>query len=374
MKSSKLPRYALACATLVIGLMVQVSPLAAQGDKKGRSISIPTFDGVALSGTLWPNPGGKRDAVVVLMHHFDPKKGGSSQTEGWGQLANALVADGYTVLSFDFRGFGESKTIDQEKFWTFPHNLTHLTKKKGDVLDKDMFRVSYYPILVNDLAAVKAYLDRRNDARELNSGNIILIGAGDAAAVGSLWLAHESRRRRDKSGGGLAVMITLGDPEVKDIAAAVWLSPNPRIGAKTVGLSAMQKWIAEAGKQNKVPMAFITGKKDGTSSSTCTNLLKAIEPAGTKNKKFPNTGIESVPETNLQGAALLEVGATAFIVKKYLPKVLEDRGTVERNERDSVKSPYYYTRGTPPTPLKIQKPAGVDVGMVDLGFMGLPGY
>ncbi|MFQ3591578.1 MAG: alpha/beta hydrolase [Gemmataceae bacterium] len=359
-------RLSLAVAMVCLAVLTAPPSIQAQAAKKGKSITVRTFDGVDLSGTHYPNTSGKRDAVAILMHHFDKSKGGSSSAEGWSQLVNDLLADGYTVINFDFRGFGDSKNVDKEKFWKYSHNTANITGKRGETIDYKNFRPNYYPYLVNDLAAIKAYLDRRNDARELNSGNILLIGAGDAAAVGNLWLAHESKRRRDKSGGAIGAMMALGEPEVKDVAAAIWLSPTSKIGAKTVPLQTLQKWAAEAGKVNKVPMAIVYGSKDATSLDVASKLYNAIK-GGAKPKEFPHTVLEKIPDTNQKYADLLtrDNGGSAWIVKKYLPKVMEDRGAVERIERDIIKSPYYYQLTKNGIP-QIQKAPGLDVAEVNL--------
>jgi hypothetical protein len=368
--------------SLVLGLAVVTAALfsppnvSAQPKIPTKSVTIPTFDGVSLAGTLYPNSGGKRDAVVVLLHHFDEKKGGSSQSEGWSNLAAALHADGYAVLSFDFRGFGDSKTVDN-KFWEYKHNQLHLkgVKKKNQSIAHTNFTNSYYPYLVNDLAAVRAYLDRRNDAKEVNSSNIILIGAGDGATVGAMWLAHESRRRRDKSGG--IGMMLLGEPEVRDVAAAIWLSPTAKIGPKNAGSNKMADWTADAGssKTNKVPMAFVYGKSDGNSDTIGSALLKRLKPMAAPKGSLPNTGIEKSELTKLKGDALLDkdLGTTKWIVGTYLKKVMEDRGAREWNERSADKSPYYYTKSpTVSSPLKLNKKPGEDVGPVDISLIWGP--
>ncbi|MGL4549580.1 MAG: alpha/beta hydrolase family protein, partial [Gemmataceae bacterium] len=358
---------------LVLGLAAVVAVLASSPEASGqkekkiptKSVTIPTYDGAILSGTLYPNPGGKREAVAVLLHHFDTKKGGSSQSEGWSNLAAGLHADGYAVLSFDFRGFGDSTAVNKEKFWTFAHNRTHLKGKKGEkveTISHTNFQSGYFPYLVNDVAAVRAYLDRRNDAKEVNSGNIVLIGAGDGAAVGAMWMAHEARRRRDKS-GGLGMMM-LGEPEVRDVAAAVWISPSGKIGTKPVGLQNLMRWTADAGKANKVPMAFVFGKNDGESDTVASALFKTLKPMGAKGKDT-TTGIERIPDVKFKGAELLdkELGTVKWITGTYLNKVMEDRGAREWNERSAEKSPYWYTASASSNkPYKINKQPGEDVG------------
>src|SRR5262245_41278023 len=164
----------------------------AQGKKANtKNIEFDTSDGVTIKGTLWPNAGGKRDAVVILLHNFDPDKGGNRSQDNWPLLAQMLYDDGYSVLSFDFRGFGDSKSVSKE-FWNAGHNraplLKNITAKPPDFIEyKKNFNSGYYTYLVNDIAAAKAYLDRRNDAKELNTSNVILIGAGQGATLGAMW-------------------------------------------------------------------------------------------------------------------------------------------------------------------------------------------
>src|SRR4051812_11176978 len=89
---------------LAIGVLASAGTMHGQAAKKPitKSVTFKSYDGVELSGTLYPNPGGKREAVVLMLHDFDLKKGGNSQKpEGWAELAAALQADGYAVLMFD---------------------------------------------------------------------------------------------------------------------------------------------------------------------------------------------------------------------------------------------------------------------------------
>src|SRR3954453_22578742 len=97
---------------VLAGALLAVGPSHGQAAKKAntKNVTFKTSDGVELSGTLYPAPSGKRDATVILLHNFALKKGGSSSSEeGWGNLATTLQTNGYVVLTFDFRGFGESK-------------------------------------------------------------------------------------------------------------------------------------------------------------------------------------------------------------------------------------------------------------------------
>jgi len=71
---------------------------AASAGPAPRAVTFRTADGVTLRGRLWP--GGS--TAVVFSHMF-----GTTQSI-WYDLAGRLAAQGYTALTFDFRGVGDS--------------------------------------------------------------------------------------------------------------------------------------------------------------------------------------------------------------------------------------------------------------------------
>src|SRR4051812_44361422 len=99
-------------SVLILGAVLLCSaPSEGQDKVNKKEVRIKTFDGVDLAGTFYPNAGGKREGTVIMIPDFDLKKG-ATNTKGWSDLAVALQADGYVVLTFDFRGFGESTEVD----------------------------------------------------------------------------------------------------------------------------------------------------------------------------------------------------------------------------------------------------------------------
>ena len=64
------------------------------------------------------------------------------------------------------------------------------------VIDASRFPNKYFFQLVNDVAAAKSFLDSRNDSGELNSSDIYVVGAGEGATIGALWMASEFSRKR----------------------------------------------------------------------------------------------------------------------------------------------------------------------------------
>jgi len=325
-------------------------PVRAQ-DKKGdfKRVEILTFDGVNLAGTLYPAGGStKKEAVVLLLHDFDSKSGGNSHQDNWDKLAERLQEAGYPVLSFDFRGFGQSTTVN-DKFWDrhFMHNTSMVKQRPGaggkpstTISHKD-FQHAYYKYLVNDIAAAKAYLDERNDGMELNSGNVIVIGAGQGATLGAMWMASECRRCRAEPripGVYVPTMCTLDDPESKYLAAAVWLSISPTLAGQQVG-PLVKNWLRIAGGEKQIPMAFVYAKKDVTGDTFAKNCLSTIKAATKTKLEF--TGDKIVDDVAVTGSKLLNVEKTdAWIVNKYIEPLVKDRRSQGRKDR-KVKENYY---------------------------------
>ncbi len=176
--------------SLLLGLalfaLVSVGGTVRAADKPTK-VTFDTVDGVTLQGTFWPSPKGKDEPTVLLLH----KIGSDSHKDGWDDLAAKLQDKGYSVLSFDFRGHGNSTSIDPMKFWNrmYPWNLNYIQGgafdakgKPKESISKEKFREGYYPYLVNDISAAKMFLDERNDAGDCNSQALLLIGAEDGAA------------------------------------------------------------------------------------------------------------------------------------------------------------------------------------------------
>jgi dienelactone hydrolase len=335
-------------AALSLLLFAISRPLPAADDIQSKRVNFTTFDEVELSGTFYRSApaGGKKDkdAVVLLLHDFRHLKGGSSQEDGWHQLAGQLQKEGYAVLSFDFRGFGNSKSVSP-RFWAFPHNnspraIKGANKKNPPAsIDEKDFHPTYFINLVNDIAAARAYLNVLNDAGEVNASNIVLIGAGQGATLGALWLASECRRQKDSQSDklfpGMSPQFSrLDDPEGNDVAAAVWLTIYPTLEGKLLG-SSLTKALVDEAKKARIPTLFLYAKNDAKASDFLNknNELKTLiaenskKKGGVKEKAIPGAG-------ELAGSKLLSSRLkTADYILDYLNDVVEVRGTRVRKDR-----------------------------------------
>jgi hypothetical protein len=352
-------------AALSLLLLPVNKPLSAADDIQSTRVQFPTFDEVELSGTFYrsaPADGKKdKDTVVLLLHDFRHNKGGSSQEDGWHQLAGQLQKEGYAVLSFDFRGFGNSKSVSP-KFWSFPHNSRGIRggskKNPPATIDEKDFSANYFLTLVNDIAAARAYLNIKNDANEVNSSNIIVLGAGQGATLGALWLASELRRQKDNQSdrlfpGILPQFRSLDEPEGNDVAGAVWLTIYPTLENKLIGSSLIKALVDEAKKaRNPIPTLFLYAKNDVKANDFLNKNsdLKALfaenskKKGGVKEKSVPRAG-------DLAGSKLLSSRLqTADFILDYLNNVVEERGSRTRKDRQDKNFAFCWSLPWPTVP------------------------
>lgn len=322
---------------LALALPVALVRGQAQADKAATNserVKFDSVDGVELLGAWYPSSRGNKAPCVVLLHEI----GGNSHQEGWAELATELQKKGFAVLAFDFRGHGDSKEISPQ-FYQDPINKTirgALSAKSRDRIEyKSFTNVNHYAMLVQDIAAAKRFLDRKNDAGECNSSDTVVIGADSGATLGAFWIATEWKRQ-EAIRNPLGFPIGRGEPEGKNIAAAVWLSISPNLGTARVNVA---NWLRSPVRE-KVPMYFINGAQD-KNAALAKYLHDSVLKANTdKSLKF--TGMKVLPDSaKLAGRDLLgkkSLGTEELIVK-YLEKVMEDRGTSVWTKKDVDKNP-----------------------------------
>jgi pimeloyl-ACP methyl ester carboxylesterase len=341
-----------------------------------------TADGVRLFGVFHkadkPAPG---NPVVILL--YQPGAGNNLDKPGdWAGLTKTLNDKGFNVFRFDWRGHGKSKDIiDSDLFWNNPVtgaiNRAYIRgsnkkpiKKDFDVkTDMQRTLANYIPVLVNDLAAARVHLDGKNDNNAINTSSIYLIGAGDAAGIGVLWMAAEWVRPaiHPLLGGGQVYKLapTAGivvDPEAgQDIAGAVWLSGSrpPSIPEGTA-----LNWSKSNLKlRDNNPMLFLFGSGDTTAKNQAHFYYDQVLVArGNKQigvKPLEQTFLQEIKDqsgkpVSLKGAALLGNDAqlgTETTIMKYFEARQNDRKSLVRRDR-KYPGPYFidlnYFRVTPP--------------------------
>jgi pimeloyl-ACP methyl ester carboxylesterase len=318
---ARLPLLRAALGLWSAGVFLACDRAASAQAPKGDEIQVQfeTADKVELHGTFYPS-GKTKAPCVILLHNI----GGNRQQKGWAELAKALSKD-FAVLSFDFRGHGDSTNV-APAFWKTTTNtmIKGAAKMPSKISYKD-FPDAYFPMLANDVVAAKRYLEQQNDSMSCNASNIVVIGAQDGAAVGALWVMTEwQKKKMTKNQFNVPVYDPQGRVEGEDIAAAVWLSiPRKSKYLRDIDVG---YWLKGPGNKirDKVPMVFFYGKKDQAATTAANALLNELKRAG-KDKLELTTTREK--DTNLAGADLLanqtlntEEEISTYLVEKVLPR------------------------------------------------------
>jgi hypothetical protein len=321
----------------------------AQAGEKFDTVRITTIDSVELMAQYYPCSGAKvkNPPVIIMLHPV----GESSQKKPWQSLAETLSTK-FAVLTFDFRGHGKSTEVLPETFWKFAPNLQGNPKVNAansagkSSIDIKEFNKSYYPVLVNDIAAVKSFLDRKNDTGACNTSSTILLGADSGATLGALWLAAEWHRYKVVQ-NPVNPLITTVDPraEGNDYIAGVWLSINPSLGSHTLSVGRL---LDVPMRQKAMPTVFLHSDEDAKGKSLANNLIKAFKSPREKNK-YPFTDRVEVKAGKLTGMELLQPSLqTDQAILEYLNGVVDLKGR-EWTEREFRKTAYVW-RMSPAAP------------------------
>ena len=343
--------------TLILSFFTMLA-IPASAKAESEEINFKTHDGVSLKGKFYPSAKPKDGASIILLHDFTFRKGGDSSQDGWEKLALDLQAAGQSVLSFDFRGHGKSVGVTPN-FWLQLHNSGLPGAKmpnKPTKINFSEFTAGYYPNLVNDIAAAKSFLDIKNDDGEANSSNIIVIGAGEGATLGALWMASEWRRLSCEvvevvQNTGILNLKAPGpkrvnlkampsvDPEGSAQLAAIWLSISPTIAGKNYAAQ-VPLWLKDITmpRNRRVQMLFVTGEDDKARDDFSVKMLKTVKPTFSREKKAgetkPKAGAKSDQDHTVElklksknvGSKLLDEDVNKSIVNGYIVDRITKKG------------------------------------------------
>lgn len=318
---------------LLSWVMLAGLPTAGRAEPpKPSKIVFETFDKAEIQGTWYPSSvEGTKSPCVILLHKF----GGNRLQEGWESLAEVLQERGFAVMSFDFRGHGDSTTVRPE-FWAVRPNTANIrgANPRKETINYKEFGAGYYPMLVNDIAAAKLAVDQKNNARECNSADVMIVGAEEGAALGLLWMASEWRRYK-KNFDQMGRQVYNTDPEAKDLAGLVCLSLRPTLGGGAGGVRLPTTNIFNNAKMREVPMCFFFGGEDAAGKQFAVNIYDKVLAAD-RNKLKLTFKVE-MEKTKLSGHELLgkKTLGTEELVAKYLAdKVRDARPAKVWAERD----------------------------------------
>lgn len=325
------------CSVLLFVLLAGwcAAPGLAQ-DAMGEKVRFSSVDGVDLQGSFYASS--KRSAPTVLMLHAI---GEDSHKKGWVGLAEELQKSGFSVLTFDFRGHGNSTDVQPDQFWKHGHNTNLIKGSKGkSSIHFKNFDARYHTVLVNDIAAAKAFLDRsKNDNGTCNTSSFIVIGAETGATLGALWLNSEWYRFKLNPPAMFGMQPT---PDIraegKDTICGIWLSFSTKLAGRLISPSTL---LDLPGRQGATPFVFMYSDNDVSGKATARAAEKNLKVAKDDKYRF-TTAFEIKGNAKLTGAELLQksLGTDTAIVD-YLKQVVEAKSN-EWAEKEFRKNQYIW--------------------------------
>ena len=318
----------------------------------GETISFKSADGVKLAGVFYKAMDGSKP-VVLMLHDY---KAGTTDA-AWDDTAKLCLARGFNVLRFDFRGHGKSTEVIPGDFWVRPENRTLINGGSSPnvsaktTIKVTEFKPNYFPMLVQDIAAARNYLDQQNDSGILNTSTVYLLGSGDAAGLGFLYMASEWSRERQKP--NLPVppqyvslrrpLFPASEPAGPDIGGAIWLGPTRH---PSITVANLKEWCinpATIELRTQTRMLFVHGEKDAKSTTFAKQLFgdvllidKKSLPNGTSLVKPDfTTFIRGIKDSAASGNKLLGNNlGTEKLIGDFLREIDKDRSSKTRKNRD----------------------------------------
>jgi pimeloyl-ACP methyl ester carboxylesterase len=303
---------------LCLALAFHVHPPVARAQADVDKQNFVTFDGVTIQCDWYTGSKGTKAPVVMLLH----KIGGNRKQMS--SIAEKLQEAGYAVANFDFRGHGDSTRVDDKLFWKARANKNGVRPgTRLDTIDMKSFAPAYMPYLVQDIAACKYWLEQKNNDRQCNVNDVVIIGAEDGATLGALFTYTEWDRRRTTVDLMTGVPKT-GDPEGKDIAALITLSIKSSIGKQPMYIDS---WFTKFPVvREKVGFCFMYGAEDKAGEKQSLHLFGKVLGGDDPKNKPKLTYKLALPGTKAAGHELLKVDElkTEDKIVDYLKKVVFD--------------------------------------------------
>ncbi|WP_254508269.1 alpha/beta hydrolase [Anatilimnocola floriformis] len=272
-----------------------------------EDISRETKDGVALRMTYFPGTLGKKSVPVILLHGWGGQRG---DLEG---LARLLQSYGYTCLTIDMRGHGQSlkikgvdKEIDREKF-----------------VRNDLRSMSY------DIEAGKKFLLEKNNAGECNIEALGIVACDVMCTAAMQWSIAD-----------WAAPVLPAFKQGQDVKALVLLSPSPTFK----GFEANDFFTNQVTRK-QLSVMLVSGSSDAKSYAETKRLHTKLQGFHPKPTNDPETDKKNqdlfmvTPDTELQGSKLINKALPiANNIANFLKlRLVEKQDTYSWTER---KSPF----------------------------------
>jgi hypothetical protein len=366
-------RWMFALLFFSFALWIDAAPVSAQ-PKANPPVNewVETADGVKLhaqfTATTTPRKGETAASSPVVLLLYAPGVDQHMNKGNWGGLKAMLNAQGFHVFQFDWRGHGKSTQIIRPSatkfdtgFWDNRYsgeaNKKYIKGADAKPVKKTVLveeiDPKYFPLYIQDLAAVRFRIDQMNDEQKLNASSIYIVGEEEVVQFGFLWLAAEWKRSAFHPViGGQPFRVVpsawFQKPPLGgiDIAGAVWLSAKQK-QVDSITPAIMETWLKNTpALRDSNPMLFLYGEDDAKAKSSRKYFfdeLLVVDGRPPAIKPTDCTFYREMRGTNLRGVGLLGMNdqlKTEDTILAYLSQLALERGKLPAKNRCFVL-PYY---------------------------------
>ncbi len=207
------------CFGLWATVCILQNPVSAQQPNAKKTVQVVdkflvTDDGWQIPITYRNSLLGQNAPVAVLI----PRLGTDRIVwEGKGGLAEKMSSEGFAVISVDLRKQGQSKA---------PDDGTAGSTRSGEA---SLQQEDYEGMVYKDLEAVKDFLYREHQAKNLNMNKTAIVAAESSAPIAILYTVHDWSKRPFPDGPTPEA----STPRGQDIRSLVLLSPEANLRGVT---------------------------------------------------------------------------------------------------------------------------------------------
>lgn len=281
-------------ATMIVILAAGFGgPSAARAQAKKaddvQPVTFETDDGFSLKGTYYKSSKEEEAPVVVLLHMKDENRfvwqNGKNEPGGF---AKKLQSEGYAVITVDLRLHGESKGGGPAP----PANANQGGgKPKGKkVAGLNLKPEEYTAMWEYDMEAVKDFIYKEHQAKNLNMNKMGIVGPEMGAAVAAYFADYDwNKEPYDDGQPGFET------PRGQDVRALVFISPEE----KTPTILAFAKVMPDLKDPAKGIAILVCSGSDAKEKKEAEKVFEMTAPKVNKDRMYFKAYSAKLKGTNL---------------------------------------------------------------------------